>query len=189
MSSKVRIIVIVCIVAAAYYIAFFTLKFTLLENLMLSPVAYEISEYCVIVRGQAVTGPLIGVREGAECLSKAISLPHPENLNTTELEMTGKSIYSDILGYPDYYACDWLVYGKVTGVTDIFIETGSGIIPVFEADRVYPIMSISEFLSLEVIMFAFPPWGLLAALALYLWPVVVIILLLLKKGTGKRATT
>ena len=181
MASKIRNILIVCVVAAAYYIAFFTLKFTLLENLMLSPAAYEISEHCVIVRGQAVTGPLIGVVEGAKHLIAAVPSPHPEQLNVTELEMTGKSIYSDILGYPDYYACEWLVYGRVVGVTDIYVETGSGIIPVFEADRVYPIMSISEFLILEVILLAFPPWGLLAALALYLWPVVVIIFLLLKK--------
>jgi len=175
---KTKAIIIICIVAIAYYIAFFTLRFTVFENFTLSPAKYEISESCIIVHGQATTGPDIGVVEGAEFIRAAIPLPHPDNLVTSEIIMTGKSIY-EFFDYPDYYACNWLVYGKVIGTT--CSELWGGVYPVFESEKVYPIMPLSDFVRLEVIMFAKPPLGFLAGFVLYLWPIVVILVLLLTK--------
>ena len=72
MLSKTKGIIMVFVIAVAYYAAFFTFKFMVLENLTLSPAKYEISENCIIVRGQAVTGPQIRVVEGAKFLLAAI---------------------------------------------------------------------------------------------------------------------
>jgi len=184
--SKFKAVFIVCMIAIVYYAAFFTLRSTVFENYTLSPAKYQVSEHCIVVHGQAVTGPQIRVVEGADFLLASIPLPHPDDLNATEIEMTGKSIYNDLLSYPDYYACNWLIYGQVVGTTDRYIETGSGIVPVFEAEKVYPIMPLSDFFTLEVILFVKPPLGLLAALLLFLWPVVVIPILLLRKSKNGR---
>lgn len=163
-------ILIVCAAALAYYAAFFTCKFTVFENLTLHPAHYQISENCIIVRGQAVTGPQIRVVEGSEFLLASVPAPHPEDLNANEIEMTGKSIYNSILDYPDYYACDWLIYGRAAGFTDQYAICGDGTIPVFETERVYPMMTLSDFLGLEIILGVNFPWGLALAGFLYFWP-------------------
>ena len=178
MLAKTKAIIIICIVAIAYYIAFFTLKFTVFENFMLSPAKYEISESCIIVHGQATTGPDIWVVEGVEFIRAAIPLPHPDNSVISEIIMTGKSIY-EYFDYPFYYYCNWLVYGKVIGTT--CSELWGGVYPVFESEKVYPIMPLSDFVRLEVIMFTKPPLGFLVGFVLYLWPVVIILVLLLTK--------
>jgi len=175
LSPKARKTLLTSIVCIIYYIVLFTLKFTLLENLRLSPANYQISENCVIVHGQATTGPEIRVVEGANYLIAAVPLPHPDDLNVHEIEMTGESIYTNILAYPDYFVCNWLIYGKVVGTTDRYEICGSGTVPIFETEKVYPIMTIAEFITLEVIMFAKFPWGLIAALILYIMPAVVIL--------------
>jgi hypothetical protein len=179
-SAKAKRIVMICVVAVVYYVAFFACKFTVLENFMLSPAKYQISENCIIVHGQAVTGPDIRVVKGAEFLSASIPLPHPDDLNVSELKMKGKSIYNSILEYPDFYACNWLIYGKVVGTTDEFAVCGSGTIPIFETEEVYPMMSPAVFLALEVILFVKFPWGLIAVCLLYTWPIVVLLVLLLR---------
>ena len=171
-NSKTKIIVAI-LLTVAYYVIFFFCKFTLFKLVMLSPSNYRLSESCLIVHGQVTTGPEIRVVEGSEFLVNAIPSPHPGNLNVSELEMTGKRIESSFLDYPDYYACDWLIYGKVTGTTDMYEICGSGTIPIFECDELYPIMSLSQFLSLEIIMFSKFPIGLFGAIAVYLLPFIV----------------
>jgi hypothetical protein len=179
-ASRKKRVVIVGVVAVVYYAALFIFRFTISQNFMLYPANYQLSENCIIVHGQAVTGPQIRVEKGAEFLLSSIPPPYPDDLNVDEIEMTGKSIYTDILGYPDYYACDWLVYGVVTGTTDQYAICGSGTVPVFEAEKVQPIMSLSQFLSLEVILFERLPFGLMTAL-LYLWPIAAFIVAVSKK--------
>ena len=180
-TSIVKRIVIVCTIAIVYYVAFFTCKFIVFENLTLSPAHYQISENCIIVHGQAVTGPEIRVVEGAEFLLASIPMPHPEDLNVSEIEMTGKTIFSGILDYPDYYACNWLIYGKLVGITDQYAICGDGTIPVFETEKVYPMMPLSDFFGLEIIMYTKFPWGLLMAGLLYLWPVAAILALFIRR--------
>lgn len=180
-SSAAKKIAIVSIIAVVYNTAFFTFKLTVSENIMLSPSRYRLSENCIIVHGQAVTGPEIRVVEGAEFLLASIPLPHSEDLNVNEIEMIGKTIYSGILDYPDYYACNWLIYGKVVGVTNQYAICGDGTIPVFKTERAYPIMPLSNFFNLEIIMFAKFPWGLIVAGLLYLWPIAVILILFFRR--------
>lgn len=177
-SNKLKFMIIIIIV---YYLGLFTCKFTVLNDFTLSPAAYQLSEQCIIVRGQAVTGPEIRVAEGGQFLLSSIPLPHPDDLNVSEIEMTGKSIYNNILDYPDYYACDWLIYGKVTGTTDKYKICGCGTVPVFEAEKIYPMITLSDFLKLEVIMFAKFPFGMILAYLLYLGPVTAVLIMILKR--------
>ena len=188
-ATRAKHIAILCVVAIAYYAALFTCRFTLFENLTLAPAHYQVSETCIIVHGQAVTGPEIRVVEGAEFLLAAIPMPHPEDLNVSEIEMTGKTIYGDILVFPDYYACDWLIYGNVIGTTDQYAICGDGTVPVFEAEWVYPMMSLSDFFGLEIIMFAKFPWGLIMAGLFYLWPVAAILALFLGRKKAIQLTS
>jgi len=186
-TSKTKRVLITCAVAAIYYIAFFTIKLSVNQNLYydlsrervseisISPANYQISENCLIVRGQATTGPHIRVVEGAEFLTASVPIPHPDDLNVQEIEMTGASIYSSFLEYPDYFACDWLIYGKVTGTTDQYAICGSGTIPVFQTEKVQPIMTLAEFLTLEAVMFDRFPLGLIGACYLYFWPLWVMV--------------
>jgi len=183
--SRAKKIAIVCVIAVVYYAAFFAARFTVSENILLSPAHYQINENCIIVHGQRVTGPEIRVVEGMEFLLASIPAPHPEDLNVSEIEMTGKTIHSGIFDYPDYYACNWLIYGKVVGVTDQYAICGSGTIPVFETDRAHPMMSLSDFLGLKIIMAANFPWGLMMAGLLYLWPAAAILAMFLKRGKGR----
>ena len=183
---KKRILIAVLILVL-YYFLICNLSVTVTEKqerLMISPSNYTISENCIIVRGQATTGPELHVVEGADYLAAEIAQPHPGDLNTKEIEMLGKSIYS-ILDYPDYYACDWLVFGRVVGTTDEYEICGSGTIPIFEANKVYPIMSIAEFFALETVMFAMFPLGLIFALLIYLAPVGIAVLLVFRKKTHR----
>jgi hypothetical protein len=186
-TSKIKKIAIVCTLAMVYYAAFFTCIFTVFENLTLSPAHYQISENCIIVHGQAVTGPEIRVVDGADFLLASIPMPHPEDLNVNEIEMTGKTIFNGIFDYPDYYVCNWLIYGKVIGLTDQYAICGDGTIPVFETERVYPMMPLSDFLGLEIIMFTKFPWGLLMAGLLYLWPVAAILAVFLRRNRRNKA--
>lgn len=181
MSAKAKKTIIICAISIAYYILFFTCKFTVFEYMRLNPTNYQISENYIIVHGQATTGPEIRVVEGAEFLLASTPLPYPDDLNVSEIEMTGMSIYKNLLDYPDYYACDWLVFGKVTGTTDMYEECGSGTIPVFEAEKVYPIMSLSDFLVLETVWFYKAPLGFILALLLYFWPVAAILICINRK--------
>ena len=173
--TRTRKINVAIIITMLYYVVFFMCKFTVFEKIMLSPSIYQLNENCIIVHGQATTGPEIRVVKGSEFLASAILSPQPDDLNVNEIEMTGKSIFYSFLDYPDYYACDWLIYGEVTGTTDRYEECGSGTIPIFECDNAYPIMSLSSFLTLEVIMFTKFPLGLLAAISLYFLPFILMI--------------
>lgn len=168
---KRKRIIIACAVTGIYYLLLFAFRFTLSKSILLSPADYQISENCIVVRGQVTTGPEYCVIEGVEYLSAAVPVPGPDNLNASEIEITGESIYDGILEYPDYYACNWLVYGQVVGTTDRYEICGSGSVPVFEAEKVYPMMSVSEFLSLEIILFAKFPIGLILAACLYVFPI------------------
>ena len=181
MTKKKWKIVIAMLITLAYYLVFFTCKFIVFENISLNPSNYQLSENCIIVQGQATTGPEIRVVEGAGFLVSAVPYPHPENLNVNEIEMTGKSIFDSFLDYPDYYACDWLIFGEVTGTTDMYEICGSGTVPIFECSSVYPIMSLSDLLILEVILFAKFPLGLLGAFVLYVLPLVVMIVVVVPR--------
>ena len=180
MTKRRKRIIFWALITVAYYTVFFVCMFTVLEEVMIFPSGYQISENCIIVHGQATTGPQIRVVEGSEYLALAIPLPHPEDLNVYELEMTGKSIYSRPLEYPDYYICDWLVYGEVIGTTDEYEECGSGTIPVFASTEVYPIMSLADFLTLETVLFAQFPLGLIVAILLYAAPFIGLLVVVLK---------
>ena len=181
MSSKTKRVLIMSIISVAYYIAFFTFRFIISEHIILYPANYRLSERCIIVHGQATTGPDIRVVQGAEYLLASIPLPHPEDLNVTEIKMTGKSIYNGILDYPDYYACDWLVYGAVVGTTDEYAICDSGTIPVFEAEKVYPLMSLSVFINSDMVLFLHFPVVFILSLFLHSWPFAAILIMLLKK--------
>lgn len=186
MSHSSKKLIFVIIVAVLYYIVFFTFRFTVVENGTLMPRNYQISETCIVVRGQAVTGPEIRVQEGGAFLATQIPLPHPSDFNVAELEMTGKFIFDNVLAYPDYYACDWLVYGKVTGTTDDYAVCGSGTIPVFEAEKIYPLLPLSDYLLLEARLYSKFPLGFLVAGLFYLWPVAEILVVLLKNKSKRR---
>lgn len=177
-SNKLKFMIIISI---AYYIILFTCKFTVFKYFTLSPLDYQINEHCIIIHGQATTGPEIRVAEGEQALLSAIPFPHPDDLNVNEIEMTGKSIFDGILKYPEYYAYDWLIYGEITGTTDQYEICGSGTVPVFEAEKVYPIMPWSDFLKLENIIFIKFPVGIILAFLLYLWPVTAALIIIVKK--------
>ncbi len=177
MSLKTKKMIIIFII---YYGFLFTAKSTIFNKIMLGPSDFQLSENCIIVEGQVITGPEFRVVKGAEFLANMIPTPHPENLNLNEIELTGKSIYNDIFVYPEYYQYDWVIYGKVIGTTDMYEECGSGTIPIFECTKLFPVITLSEFLKLEILLFAIPPFGFLLALLIYLCPIIIIPLVLKK---------
>jgi hypothetical protein len=176
--NKIKIVSIL-LITLMYYVFFFDFKFVFSEGLRLRPLNYQLSENCIIVRGQAVTGPEVRVVEGAEFLASSLTSPQPENLNVNEIEMVGKSIYGTFLKYPDYYACDWLIYGEVIGTTDMYEIVESGTIPIFECNKLYPVVTLYQFSALELIMFDKFPIGLLVALLMRYLPFTLMILFII----------
>ena len=72
------------------------------------------------------------------------------------IEITGESVEllaNEVLNHPNYLVVDWLIYGGVVGTTSKYDEIfGIGIIPVFEAERIYPLISVSRFLVMDTVM-------------------------------------
>lgn len=185
--TKMKTKIIIATLLTLLYYAFLLLcKFTVFDTFKLRPAQYQISENCLIVDGQVTTGPSIVVIKGSEYLAKAVPSPHPDDLNVGELEMTGKTIYSSFLKYPDYYASEWLVYGEVVGTTDMYTICGSGTIPVFECKELYPIMSLPQFFTLETVMFSRFPFRLLGFIV-YFMPFFVMGIYATIRKTRKRS--
>ena len=177
MKRKNIIILGLIALSVIYYVLFFTMKLIITDNLLLKPALYKINENCIIVQGQAVTGPVIKVVKGEEyLLESVVQKGYQKDINVTEIEMTGKSIFNDILEYPDYYVCDWLIYGRVIETTDMYDVTGSGTIPIFETERIYPIVTLPVFFTLEMNMLPIHAETYSTAILLFIWPIVVLII-------------
>jgi len=89
------------------------------------------------------------VLEGADELRAAIPLPHPEDLNTNDIIMTGKSIY-DWTEYPHYYQFDYVITGRYMELTTQYQEATFGTIPVFQADTVTPVGRLVNWIDVRL---------------------------------------
>ena len=171
----------------AYYIAFFTLRFAITENLTLRPIIYTVNENCIVVTLQRTSGSNTRVIKGRSHILDVIETSHPNDWTVADIEITGKSVESlanEVLNHPDYLVIDWLIYGRVVGATDRYDEWfGIGFIPVFEAERIYPITSISRFLVMDTIWDYKPHLTFLVLPMLFFGPIIgtIVILVILTR--------
>ena len=102
-----------------------------------------------------------------------------------EIEISGASIRDHVFDYPNYYFCNWLVYGSVVGTTDQYKECDSGSIPVFACEKLYPMVSLSALLTFDILLTKFP-LGLILTLLLTLWPVGMILIVCRRKNESSK---
>lgn len=171
----------VWLIVAAYYGILLVLITLVSPHILLYPAQYRISESCCIVKGVATTGPSVRVIEGSEFLSDAVPVPHPEDLNTGAIELTGRSIFQHILEYPDYYYCNWLIFGRVTRTTERYKECGDGTIPVFEVEKRYPMIRLYDLVRTGIILGLKFPLGLILSLIVLIWPVFMLLIAVICK--------
>jgi hypothetical protein len=118
---------------------------------------------------ERTTGPSYYVLRGADELKEAIPSPHPEDLNTNEIELTGKSLH-EWTEYPVNIDTSfrYVITGEYIGLTDDYQITGSGTIPVFRVDTITPVGPIADWIAVK---FGF--YGL--ALLIFLYSVLSIL--------------
>ena len=177
---KRKLIWVLLVISVLYYIFLFVFQTEISKHILLYPEDYQINEHCIVIRFQRTTGPSFYVAEGSDYLKKEVSAP-PRDLNVSEVEITGTSVFDHFFfNYPDYFPPEWLVYGKVVGITDQYQICYSGTIPIFECERLYPKATLSEPLNDGIIFFKFP-LGLILTTIIFLWPVVIIMIVYCRK--------
>lgn|GEM_PF-6651574 len=124
------------------------------------------SPTCILVTEQ-VNGPNARVLKGAKELRNAIPVPHPEDLNTDEIEMVGNSIYESLKD-AFYFRFSYVITGKYIELTTRYQNAGFGTIPVFQVDTVTPVGPLESWLQVKfgtaniyflcIIFWIFPFW-------------------------------
>jgi len=94
------------------------------------------------------SAPVLRVLEGVDELRAAIPLPHPEDLDTNWIVMTGKSTYN-WTEYPNFYLFDYEITGRYVELTTQYQVT-FGTIPIFQADTITPIGQLSDWILVEL---------------------------------------
>jgi len=141
----------------------------------------------IMIRYQRTTGPFFYVIYGTDKLAKAVSMPYPDDLNVTEVEITGKQI-KELQKYPELRYDTFIVVGTITGLTDKYQICGDGTIPVFHVEQYKPVGWIKgelyDNLSDIKIIILF-----IVIVGLYILVIILIILTKIRKPINRSSDT
>ena len=99
----------------------------------------------LLISYMSITGPPAKVLKGNDEIRRFMNIRDTAE-QTNGILLSGNTPASKI-GYPAIFESDFIVYGDVVGKSDRFVETGYGVIPIFEVDDWDPLNYKSRFWS------------------------------------------